>query len=75
MADIGNGPYTWIKDSLDETKYVGSNIVYAYSGFGGKPLVSEALYIIFRHRIIYFKNNYNDSGFEWAEFTGSQAPV
>jgi hypothetical protein len=68
MADIGNGPYAWIKDSLDETRYVGRNIADAYSGFDGKPLVSEALEMDFRHWIIYFENNYNDSDFDWAEF-------
>lgn len=68
MADIGNGPYAWIKDALDETRYLGPNIADAYSGFGGKPLVSEALEMDFRHWIIYFESNYNDSGFDWAEF-------
>lgn len=68
MADIGNGPYAWIKDASDESRYVGSMIAEAYSGFFGKPPVSEALEMDFRHWIIYFENNCNDANFDWAEF-------
>lgn len=76
MADIGNGPYAWIKDASDDSRYVGPMIADAYSGFGGKPLVSEALEMEFRHWIIYFENNcydfnanpYVSSNFDWLEF-------
>jgi hypothetical protein len=76
MADIGNGPYAWIKVASDESRYVGSMIADAYSGFGGDPLVSDALEMEFRHWIIYFENYcydfnadpYISSTFDWMEF-------
>jgi hypothetical protein len=76
MADIGNGPYAWIKDASDDSRYVGPMIADAYSGFGGKPLVSDALEMEFRHWIIYFENYcydcnadpYISSTFDWMEF-------
>ena len=76
MADIGNGPYAWSKDASDDSRDVGSMIADAYSGFGGKPLVSEALEMEFRHWIIYFENNcydfnsnpYVSPNFDWLEF-------
>lgn len=68
MADIGNGPYAWIKDASDESRYIGPNIADAYSGFGGEPPVSEVLEMDFRHWIIYFENNCDDPDFDWTEF-------
>lgn len=43
MADLGNGPYAWIKDEMSESRYIGRNIADAASGFLGVPFVSEAL--------------------------------
>ena len=68
MADIGNGPYAWIKDTADEPNYVGRNIADACTGFGDELSVSDELEMDFMNWVVYFEKNYNNPNYDWIEF-------
>ena len=68
MADIGNGPYAWIKDTADDSRYVGRNIADACTGFGYELSVSDELEMDFMNWVVYFEKNYNNPNYDWIEF-------
>ncbi len=68
MADHGFGPYAWLKDSSDETRYVGGNIADARGGFYGELPVSADLESAFASWVIHFENNCFKPAFNWQEF-------
>ena len=68
MADFGNGPYAWLKNSSEESEYVGINIADYVSGFGDELSVSEALEIDFMNWVSYFEADYDKPDFNWTRF-------
>ncbi len=68
LADFGNGPYAWIKDSRDKTSRVGACIADAVTGFPKSFKVSKALEKDFSDWIVYFENHHEDKKFNWAKF-------
>jgi len=68
MADFGNGPYAWLKDSSDQSKYVGGNIADAISGFSGYAEVSRELEIKFAEWVTDFENHSDERNFDWKAF-------
>lgn len=70
MADFGNGPYAWIKDASDESRWVGGNIADAVSGFGKKYGVPAELEKQFAAWVIRFERECNNPTFDWNDFHG-----
>lgn len=68
MADFGNGPYAWLKDSTDQTSNVGGNIADAVSGFSGTPEVSKELESEFAAWVTDFECHYDAKDFDWKAF-------
>ena len=67
MPDFGNGPYTWLKDCSDKSRYVGGNIG-DFSGFAGDPQVSTELEQEFAKWIVLFDRKGHDPNFDWITF-------
>ena len=65
MADFGNGPYAWIKDSADETSYVGLMVADSESGFPDDIEVSTSLQNDFAEWAMNYDTHGLDSFFDF----------
>ena len=68
MADFGNGPYAWLKDASDESRWVGGNVADAVSGFGEEYGVPAELEKQFADWVMRFECEYNNPSFDWNAF-------
>jgi hypothetical protein len=68
MADFGNGPYAWNKDSSDKTTNVGGNIADAVGGFYGFIEISKELENDLASWVLEFERDYEKEPFDWRAF-------
>ncbi len=67
MAENGIGDYGWIKESSDQTRYVGACIAGVY-GFPDDFEITELLTARFKDWILNFENHCAEPDFDWEAF-------